>query len=120
MISVSNGNMIQMSDVEIDLASFGTSLGPRVVGQEICQKVLNDLQDAPGARIHFILEKIESLSSGFCFDLFGRLDQELGEGFLKRTKFSFGENPKTQILKNLISRSIIEHRNVRTSKSGSR
>lgn len=80
--------------MEIKLASYARTLGPRVLGQEILQQALKHIRTENEMNVVFDFEGLEGISSGFSYELFGGLQRELGSEFKNRVKIRFAANPK--------------------------
>lgn len=105
---MSSTSSIQKTKI-IDVAKHGHVLGPRTLGKKIANDLLEDIQNEPNTVFVFDMKDMNSLSSGFCYDLFGTLHSILGDEFTQRIKISFGNNPNKNILLSIIFRAISSH-----------
>lgn len=90
--------------MNINLKSYGHRLGPRVLGVQIKEKIISEIDHKE--EIYFDLSEVKSLSTGFSKELFGELYLKLGKDFQVRVKFIFNDNPYREMLTTAINRGI--------------
>ena len=91
-------------DKKIQLTDYGSSFGPRVLGQKIKDNVINILKEDRESIIIFDFANIEIISSGFAQELFGELWVYLKDDFSKRVRFKFDKN--SDLIKQVIIQGI--------------
>ncbi len=79
-------------------------LGPRVLGIQIKQEILNYLKNDSDAIIIFDFDGISSVSTGFAKELFGELFVYLKDDFKKVIRFNIPDNQ--EIIKSIIAKGI--------------
>lgn len=94
-------NYLMEPTITIKLSDYGDRFGPRVLGIEIMQKVIDILNKDNETIVVFDFENIQVISTGFSKELFGGLLKYLGIDFRRRIKFRFSDN------KELISSAIL-------------
>ena len=88
----------------VDLSKFGPILGNRATAAKLRQDALADI--GSGNKIVFDLASVESVSSGFCFELFGELYKQLQNDFGKSVSFRFSNSPNTHVIRTLVNNSL--------------
>ena len=72
-----------MDNIEIiKLGQYGKSMGTRVLGKEIREKIVSVINS--GGRVFFDFSDVSVISSAFADELFGKLYNELEENIFKK------------------------------------
>ena len=85
-----------MNEEIIKLSKYGHVIGPRVLGMQIKDEILQRLEDNKDSVIIIDLNEIDSISTGFSKELFGGLYSFLKDNFKERIKFNFDKTNNTQ------------------------
>lgn len=95
------------------LSDYGKTLGPRFLGQKLCIDAEKFLRESDSNNVTFDLVGIKSLSSGFCFDLFGKLYDLFSLQFNNKVKIIFSEDKESNFLKIIIKNSIWQYQEIK-------
>ncbi len=98
--------LFKMKIKTIKLIDHGSHLNSRVIGVEIRDDILNEIKKQDDLVIVINLEEVNSLSTGFCYELFGHLFLELKSNFSNRIRVEFKENKNKDLLKFSINNAI--------------
>lgn len=91
----------------VKLSENGSKLGPRVLGLALSRSILDDIRADHDLTILVNFEGVESVSSGFAFDLFGTLRAALGDAFSSKVKLRFtGDESRDREIKAILFRAL--------------
>ena len=101
---------------KIELAKYGRTLGPRVLGRELAIDIANYLSSNNYNKVLISFDGVESISSGFSFELFGLLFDKFQTDFSKRITLDFGMADNKGTLSTIIKESIWQYKEIRGKK----
>ena len=94
---------------KVKLSDYGNSLGPRVLGIELFNKISNRLDTETNLIVEIDLNGLSNLSSAFSYELFGKLYVKYQPNFGARIKLKFGEHHEdADRIKKIVKLAIIQ------------